>query len=356
MEGEWGQSISHNMRFSDWVLQNGGFDYYISQLEKVFEQFDFEVVGEKAYVRYKGYLLLIMIIEKRSIVLIRENMKELAHIDSVVQKKLLHEYEFTFRLNKEAERRRYKSPTWKSSEDEGVLSLESNGEYYPFDYDEYSFTIWEKKDEFKITQMNHFLLRRYLDKTKTKIDLGFDRYNKLLHEQNLYEKEKAGFLKVFVDGSYSVAELNILLDAYNRLYAVLQCAYEYGYEETDEMDITDIIGRNSMVLENISIASPGFFVSVLSGVASNLISHLIEAWISGDVEKADKYKEEAIHQAHLSSAETGDRVEVLLQRLESNLRRKQSGILPTGVVDIEIQRCLEEIKELQGIPTINVLT
>lgn len=38
------------------------------------------------------------------------------------------------------------------------------------------------------------------------------------------------FLKIGIHNSFSVTELNELIDAYNRLYSIIYCICQYGYD------------------------------------------------------------------------------------------------------------------------------
>ncbi len=295
----------------DWIIENDGYYYYETQLSNCFKYgFETEIIDNVAFVYRRNYQILAMVIEDRSVFLIPE-LK--VSKKNAIQKKLFHEYCEAFELY-------------------GAKTIQ----------------------KYRLTQYNFFWLYRYLEKECNKIDYGFDKYTKLLSEQELSE-DNTGFIKIHVHNSFSIAELNNLLSSYNKLYSLLSKVLEVGIEETERLDVNEVETSKSMVLESISLASEGFFIAVLSQVVAAAIIALGKALLDGDKEAYEAQKNNVINKANNEGPDVGARATELLIRMDNLLRLKESGRVPTSMVEYEINRIIEEIKPLQGLTTIDYL-
>lgn len=210
------------------------------------------------------------------------------------------------------------------------------------------------KSEYKVTQYNIFLLHRYIEKVCEKIKYGFERYTSLL-DKNKLMNTNLGFLKIGIHNSFSVAELNQLIDAYNRLYSIIYCICQYGYDEVSQMNLDEAQKSQSMILESINIGSSGFFISVASQVVASAIVTLGKALISNDQDEYNSRKRELKDKAYEESLDTGARVEVLIQRWDNLVRLRENQRVPTHVIDQAILEIVEEIASLQGTEHIDML-
>ncbi len=296
-----------NTEFGWWLFENNAYEYYATQLEKQMVIFDTIYKNNKAYVSYLGYQIMVFEVRSGSIFLIKDKANK--ENKSFVQKKLDHEYYEMFNLY---------------------------------------------KDEYKITQYNIFLLHRYIEKVCEKIKCGFERYTSLL-DKNKLMNTNLGFLKIGIHNSFSVAELNELINAYNRLYSIIYCICQYGYEEVSQMDLGEVQKSQSMILESINIGSSGFFISVASQVVASAIVALGKALISNDQDEYNNRKEKLKDIAYEESADIGARVEVLIQRWDNLVRLKENQRVPEHVIDQEILRTVNEIASLQGTQHIDML-
>lgn len=297
-----------NTEFGRWLFENSAYEYYTTQLEKQMGNFDTIYENNRAYVSYMGYEIMVFEVRSGSIFLI--NDREKSEKSSFIQKKLEHEYCEMFNLY---------------------------------------------KCEYKVTQYNIFLLHRYIDKVCEKVEYGFERYTSLLDENKLMNTN-LGFLKIGIHNSFSVAELNELIDAYNRLYSIIYCICQYGYDEVAQMDFIEVKKSQSMVLESINIGSSGFFVAVASQVVASAIVALGKALISNDQDEYNNRKQELKNVAYGESAEVGARVEILIQRWDNLIRIRENQRVPSHIIDREILKIADEIARLQGTQHIDILT
>ena len=124
---------------SKWIEQNNGFGYYLNnRFLGVFNNCEIRYMSSNRHiiVLYGEYIILDLVIENRSIVLGYE--KSIRSMD-LVQKKLISEYIRFFGL---------------------------------------------KQKSFRITQYNMFAFLQYMETVRRKIDVGFEKYSKLL-EKNI---------------------------------------------------------------------------------------------------------------------------------------------------------------------------
>ena len=110
-----------------------------------------------------------------------------------------------------------------------------------------------------------------------------------------------------------------------------------------------------MILESISLASEGFVMAVLSQVAAEAIIALGKMLLEGDKAGYQAKKNDVIRKANAEGPDAGRRATELLNRWDNLLRLKENGKVPTNVIDYEINRLTEEIKQLQGLTTIDIL-
>lgn len=296
-----------NTEFGLWLFENKAYEYYATQLEKQMKLFDTLYDKNKAYISFSGYKIMVFEVRSGSIFLIidERNNEE----NSFVQKKLIHEYCEMFNLY---------------------------------------------KNDYKLTQYNIFLLHRYIEKVYEKIKYGFERYTHLFDKHKLMNTN-LGFLKIGIHNSFSVAELNKLIDAYNRLYSIIYCIRQYGYEEVSQMNIDETEKSQSMILESINIGSSGFFISVASQVVAAAIVALGKALISNDQNTYNSHKQELKDIAYKESREVGVRVDELIQHWDNFERLRENRRVPTHIIDQRISQIAAEIAELQGTQHIDLL-
>lgn len=296
-----------NTEFGLWLYENNAYEYYAAKLEKQMKIFDIGYEDNKASVSYLGYKIMVLEVRAGSIFLINdEGNKEKT---SFVQKKLEHEYCEMFNIY---------------------------------------------KDEYKITQYNIFLLHRYIEKVREKIEYGFEKYTNLF-DKNKLVNTNLGFLKIGIHNSFSVAELNELIDAYNRLYSIIYCICQYGYEEVSQMELDEAEKSQSMILESINIGSSGFFISVASQVVAAAIVAVAKALIANDQDAYNNSKQKLKEIAYEESPEVGARVENLIQRWDNLVRLRENKRVPGHVIDREISNIADEIARLQGTQHIDML-
>lgn len=298
-----------NTNFSRWVAENNGHDYYVTQLDNIFRQFDVKYEGFCAYVFYKNFFIMRLVFKDSSLKLVILADYEVREKDFVVQKKLNHEYREYFNL-----------------------------------YD----------DEFKVTQMNIYSVHKYIAKVCNKIDYGFDRYTELLDKQGL-SSSNSEFLKVGINNAFSITELNELIQAYNSLYSIFYCMCESGYEETLSKEVDEVANVHTMILESINIGSLGFLSSVGAGLVVELVKAVVTAALANDKNQYEEKKQELENRVMNNPDFADDKAFELIQRLEYLLEQRENGRVPAAYIEQSIINTMNRIEELQGTTHVDLL-
>lgn len=298
--------------FNDWVAEQGGFGYYRKRMGRVLGDFDMDFMDNFAVVRYKNYRIMAMKISNGSIRLIEYPFKEINDGNSIVQKKLHHEYIEFFDL--------------------------------------------QEGNPFVVTQYSEYAVLEYIDLVRSKINAGFERYSELIYDQNLNE-DNVGFLRININNAFSLAELNELIDSYNKLYSIIFSLCEKGYERTEQLDYAELEKSHNMILESIHIGSEGFLVSVGAGLIVELVKALVSAVLANSREEAKSKREELLEKAE-SERFLRVRKEIfeLITILDRYLDKKEKGLRPeVGIyLEHEIHVLVERIEKLQGTEHVDV--
>lgn len=299
--------------FTKWVMKHNGYDYYIPTFEKLFRDMEFSVFDDKACVIYDKYIILQFCINKKQLYLVDEPISLWNKKNSIIQKKLYHEYIESFELK-----------------------------YHPY----------------KVLQVNIIAIEKYLWKVRSKIDGGFERYEELLVEHNLF-LENTGFLKIEVDNAFSVSELNLLLKAYNELYSIIACIWEKGYENICQKSIIDLKESHNMIIESINIGSKGSIFTAGKDIICSIIESLISAALECDKREYERKKAELQLEMTSNQLFMQRREEIfrLIEMLDYYMKQKnnQSNINTLPYIETEILIIIEKIEKLQGSKHINLV-
>lgn len=300
--------------FTEWVLSNGGFEYYISRFDRLLKDISIKIWGDRAYGFYGGYMILEFALYDRQLFLILDKEYLKFAKDDVVQKKLFHEYKFFF-------------------------SLEQN--------------------PFKIIQANIFEVEKYINIVILKIDAGFKRYEALLEEQKLTNSNTT-FLRIEIDNAFSLSELNELISCYNKLYSLIACVSEIGLEEALKKDKDFLFGSHNMILESIHIGSRGDFITAGIEFIVSLLKEMVNLALESDKREYEKKKaavELKLSEEKLEFQRAKD-VFDLLEMLDYYFEKRNDHSKPSGmhnILDNEIAYIMQRIESLQGTRHIDII-
>lgn len=297
-----------------WIETEDGFAYYLNpRFLTIFKECEIRCMEERAHIEvsYRNYVILDMSIQNKSIVLLYDKCSGYGKIENVIQKKLNSEYIRFFNL---------------------------------------------KEASFRITQYNLFAFLQYMEIVKRKIDVGFEKYSKIL-EMNI-KSTSLSQLQIGISNVFSLEELENLIDAYNRLYSLIYYACEHGIDAIDDTNISKVEREYNMVLESIHIGSDGFLASVGAGLIVELVKALISSCYEGNRIEAEKRKNELSQKAQMEeNLQTRQYIFQLINLLDSYLQKREQGCHP-GVltyIECEINTIVTTIEQLQGTSHIDVL-
>lgn len=296
---------------SKWIEQNNGFGYYLNnRFLGVFNNCEIRYMSSNRHiiVLYGEYIILDLVIENRSIVLGYE--KSIRSMD-LVQKKLISEYIRFFGL---------------------------------------------KQKSFRITQYNMFAFLQYMETVRRKIDVGFEKYSKLL-EKNI-KTTSLGQLQIGISNVFSLEELEKLIDAYNRLYSIIYYACEHGIDGITANNIYGVEREYNMVLESIHIGSDGWLASVGAGLIVEIVKAFVTSIYEGNRGEAERRKNELTQRAQMEAdLEMRQYIFELINLLDSYLQKREQGCHPgvLSYIECEINTIVTTIEQLQGTSHIDVL-
>lgn len=307
------QLLLQKTMFTKWVMEHNGYDYYIGTFDKLFQEMKFKIFEQEAYVIYREYVILQFHIYKKQLYLVDGNNSFFDNTNSIIQRKLHHEYVEYFELS---------------------------------------------SAPYRVLQLNIIGVQKYVCKVKSKIDAGFKRYSALLTENKLFV-ENTGFLRIEVDNAFSISELNSLLEAYNQLYSIVACIWEDGYEEISQKNIIDLKEAHNMILESINIGSKGDIFTAGKDIICTLVEALVSAALESDRREYERKKAELELEITSNQLFMQKREDVfrLITMLDYYMNQKSNSLnvrtLP--YIENEIMIIIEKIEKLQGSNHINVV-
>lgn len=300
--------------FTEWVLWNGGFEYYISRFDRLLKDISIKIFADRAYGFYDGYMILEFALYDRQLFLILDKEYLKFAKDDVVQKKLFHEYKYFFLL---------------------------------------------EQNPFKITQANIFEVEKYINIVIPKVNAGFKRYETLLEEQKLTNSNTT-FLRIEIDNAFSLSELNELISCYNKLYSLIACVSEIGLEEALKKDRDFLFSSHNMILESIHIGSRGDFITAGIEYIVSLLKEMVNLALESDKREYEKKKaavELKISEENLQFQRRKDIFE-LLKMLDYYFERKNDPSKDPrmhNILDNEIAYIMQQIEFLQGTRHIDLI-